>query len=501
MWYRAAHPIHESDGLPLNDLAARLAHANRLLQQRSYPEAMQVLTRILEVDPGHRDALYNLAGIHALLRQPEQARIYLDRLLPLVPTSSQVHLDAARNALALNEAELATRLARKAVSLSPEDTAARLTVADALEAQGHSEEAKSEYLEVLARDPRNVTALSNLLNLRDVPAPERHAQEARKLIEDKALDDMQRAQLHFGLARFHDGRQQYGEAFTHMSAANAARHRAYPFDSDRFSSIVDGLIRDFSVSRSGSLPHPTASNSRALFIVGMPRSGTTLVEQILASHSQIGAGGELATLTHIATDIAKMPDGYPKGLFTLDAGTLARHAQRYLDKLASISADARRVTDKMPFNFLHLGLVAALFPDARIIHCRRDPMDTCTSCYFTTFNQHLQFASDLRALGRYYLDYRRLMDHWAAVLEVPILEVDYESLVTDTEPQIRRLVEFCGVDWEPACMQFHQTTRGINTPSRWQVRRPIYRQSVGRSQNYEKQLAPLMDVLSPVLAR
>ena len=127
-------------------------------------------------------------------------------------------------------------------------------------------------------------------------------------------------------------------------------------------------------------------------------------------------------------------------------------------------------------------------------------MDTCTSCHFTTFNNNLQFASDLHALGRYYLDYRRLMDHWKAVLTTPMLEVDYESLVTDTEPMIRRLVEFCGVDWEPGCVQFHQTDRGIQTPSRWQVRQPIYRHAVGRWRNDEKHLAPLREILSPALA-
>ena len=138
-------------------------------------------------------------------------------------------------------------------------------------------------------------------------------------------------------------------------------------------------------------------------------------------------------------------------------------------------------------------------PDARIVHCRRDPLDTCTSCHFTTFNKHLQFASDLRALGRYFLDYRRLMDHWKAALTVPILDVDYEHLVIDTEPTARRLVEFCGVDWEPACAEFYLAERGISTPSRWQVRQPIYRHAVGRWRNYEKHLAPLLDILSPVL--
>jgi hypothetical protein len=153
----------------------------------------------------------------------------------------------------------------------------------------------------------------------------------------------------------------------------------------------------------------------------------------------------------------------------------------------------------MPFNFMHLGLIAALFPDAAIIHCRRGALDTCLSCYFTSFSENLLFASNQEALGYYYLDYRRMMDHWRLILPKPMLDVEYEQLVSNTEETVRALLKYCGLEWEPACLQFHRTARGIRTPSRWQVRQPIYSSSVGRWCRYDRHLQPLRDVLTPVL--
>lgn len=234
----------------------------------------------------------------------------------------------------------------------------------------------------------------------------------------------------------------------------------------------------------------------------MPRSGTTLTEQILASHSQVAAGGELSMLlktSYQIRELSKTGEPYPRGLLSIDTPALRKMAARYLAHLDSVSNTADRVTDKLPFNFMHLGVIALLFPNARIVHCRRQPIDNCLSCYFTSFARQIRFANRLDTLGRYYVDYDRLMRHWQAVLPIEIFELQYEDLVSDTEGQIRQLLDYCGLDWEDACLAFDKTERGVRTPSRWQVRQPIYQKSVARWRHYERQLEPLIGILAPVL--
>jgi len=469
------------------------------LQQQAYQAAVGFLQRALAIDPTHSDALNNIIAAFSGSRELGKAKIYLQRLMQVKPFSAQVYVKAANISLALNELEQAIRCGRKAVKLAPHQTAARLSLADSLEASGRFKQAKFQYLTLLAREPDQVIALSKMLSLRGTHIDEQHERQAQQLLKSNELKDSERARIHLGLAKYYDHRQKYDRAFEHLQAGNAVKFRKHSFDSNLFTQAVDLLISTFTLEYFPSVPILGIRSSRPVFIVGMPRSGTTLVEQVLASHSQIAAGGELSTITNFAAQMTRSGVAYPGRVRELDANAIEQMAQQYLDKLATISRGEALVTDKMPFNYMHLGLIVTLFPNARIIHCRRDALDTCLSCYFTTFSEYLQFASRLETLGRYYLDYRRLMAHWGRVLPVPMLEVEYERLVDNTEETIRGILSFCGVEWESGCMQFYRTERGIRTPSRWQVRQPIYGSSVGRWRNYEQHLGPLRGILSPAL--
>jgi len=469
------------------------------LKQRAFDEAVCLLTRALQIDPAHSDALRNLAATFSALRQPRRAKVCLDRLACILPFAADVYVRSCKNSLALDEVEQAVRYGRKAVRLAPDSSAARLSLAEALETRGAFQQAKYQYLSILTRDPDHAIALSKLLSLREVNAAQPYESQAQQLLNGAKLKESDRVRLHLGLARYYDEGRNYQAAFEHLHAGNSIRFRNHMFDSATFSQSVDDVIKAFTPQFMQSLPSHGSRSTRPIFIVGMPRSGTTLVEQILASHSKVQAGGELSTVENIVSQLNQAGMAYPAQIQKLDAGSLGRLAKQYLDRLEAISRDAPRVTDKMPFNFMHLGLIVAMFPNSKIIHCQRDARDTCLSCYFTTFSEHLQFASSLETLGKYYLNYRRLMTHWRTVLPMSFLDVQYEKLVVNTEKEISELLRFCDLDWESGCMNFHQSERSIRTPSRWQVRKPIYRHSMGRWRHYESSLQPLVEILSPVL--
>jgi hypothetical protein len=264
----------------------------------------------------------------------------------------------------------------------------------------------------------------------------------------------------------------------------------------KIGALIDTCTRTL-LERGGELG---VSSELPVFIVGMPRSGTSLVEQILASHPSVMGAGELRDIGRCAERLKtrlNSTEDYPACLVELDQETASELAEQYLERLKSICTDEIRVTDKMPGNFLRLGLVAMLLPGARVIHCRRHPLDVCLSCYFQDFIRRsgLSYAFDLQNLGEYHTQYAKLMEHWRHVLPLRLLEVDYEQLVDEPEKMSRHLVEFCGLPWDPACLEYHKTQRNVWTASSWQVRQPIYTQSVGRWKHYETYLQPLKNAL------
>lgn len=472
--------------------------------RRGHPEeALEAFSRALELSPEHPDALHNMAQALRQLGRFDQARPLLERLVALKPDAASPRYLLANVLHRANDVDAAIPGYREALRLAPDDKRIRLGLGDALESSGQFGEAREHYEAVLATEPDSPLALARLLQLRDrEPEPEQVAR-AQALADDSATPEDGRVRLDIGLGYYHDRQRQYDTAFTRLQAAYQVLARRQPFDSDGYSRAVDKLIDALPASFFDTAPDSGLESRRPIFIVGMPRSGTTLTEQILASHSAVAAGGELSALLKVSYRIGELSaDGapFPGGLRSVPPAGLRELAADYLSQLDRVAPGAERVTDKLPFNFMHLGVIALLFPNARIIHCHRHPLDNCLSCYFTSFADQIRFANRLDTLGRYYLDYHRLMVHWRQVLPLEIFDLRYEDMVEDTEERIRALLAFCDLPWEDSCLSFHRTERGVRTPSRWQVRQPIYSKSVGRWRNYREQLAPLARTLAPLLA-
>ena len=304
------------------------------------------------------------------------------------------------------------------------------------------------------------------------------------------------ARLHWALGTLYESINEYDKAFHHHSVAKPVSAGGY--DAKANSALTDRIMAQYTREFLAGAATATTDTSRPVFIVGMPRSGTSLVEQILACHSAVHGAGELPHLSWIVNAIARMTPSrttYPEGTTELTTQRLNECATYYTGMLDRIAPTAQRVTDKMPHNFRFLGLVQQLFPHSRIIHVQRDPLDTCLSCYFQEFSAAHTYTRTLQDLGTHYLDYRRLMQHWSDTLAIPLLTIQYEDLVANLEHESRRLLKFCGLDWEDQCLEFHTNERIVQTLSAEQVNQPIYTSSVGRWQYYAEQLDGLKRML------
>ena len=316
------------------------------------------------------------------------------------------------------------------------------------------------------------------------------------LLKQEGLPDVRRSQVNFNLGHLYDRSGDYDQAFKHYQAGNELMPAK--FESGEWEAQITTKINTFNREALKRAPRATNDSEQHIFIVGMPRSGTTLVEQILAMYPEVAAAGELPDIENLAHEFDNLLKHTvpPHDIGQLSSAQCDVLAQRYIDALASRYPTAQLITDKMPNNFLHLGLIALLFPKARVIHCVRDPLDTCLSCYFQMFPSSHGYANDLAKLGRYYRQYQRLMEHWRQVLDISVFELRYEDLVREPEKSSRAMVEFCGLTWDIRCLEFHKSERSVATASSQQVRRPIYSSSLARWQHYAKHLEPLKQALA-----
>ncbi len=463
-----------------------------------YDRARVHYAEALRISPENDRVLCAMAACDFALGDRDSAISHLEAAVQANPLSAVAHESLGQMYLSDGIIERALQSSARSVELAPDQMGHLASRAWVLEAAGQLDEA----WEVVQRVVNEGRYLNHVVRLyarlaRRRGLHQRALELVFKVMSSGGKPPTEQSSLHLAVAELLEDAGRYDEAFSHAVRGNALRMQQY--DPDAHERMVDRVIAYFTRDRMRFLVRATTRSDRPVFVVGMPRSGTSLIEQILASHPEVHGAGELDWMCRIYAGALGMlsatEDDYPSCLDRLTVDQADGLAQTYLPPMDGLSPSAMRITDKFPLNFLHLGLIAVLLPEARIIHCRRDAMDTCVSCFMTHFSFGNDYKYNLTHLGRFYRDYQRLMAHWKSVLDLRILEVDYESVVENIERESRRMVEFLNLPWNDKCLRFHETKRTVATASVQQVRRPIYHSSVHRCRRYERYLGPLKQAL------
>jgi tetratricopeptide (TPR) repeat protein len=506
--------ILDSRSIAPPQIKAWLTRANDLHLQGQWDQAEALYRQVLSSQPGHPDALHLLGllmhqrgnhkaaidligraiaindrspsyfvnrGVALLAAGMADAAIeHFQAALRLRPDLAQAYLNLGNALRSQKRFPEAADSYRQAIEFSPSLAEAYFNLGIVLQEQGDFDGAANNFRETARMQPRRCDAyfhLSKCMNMTGTGG--QVAREIHGLLEMNGIDDAGAAYCHFALGKIYDDLGEYANAFRHYALANELEHKYASFDRAQHSRLVDWTISTFTAEFFAARRDYGSASRRPILIVGMPRSGTTLMEQIVSSHSGVHGGGELDFWLEQGSKF--IPPGHEE--MTLQQ--VRAVGAGYLANLERLSGSAEFVTDKMPHNFLRLGLIHLAFPQAKIIHCMRNPADICLSIFFNKFTRMHGYATSMDDLAFYYREYLRLMQHWRSVLPAAtLLEVRYEKLVTDQENESRRLIESLGLAWEDQCLDFYRNRRVINTPSKWQARQPIYKHSLARWKNY-----------------
>ncbi|HEY0680852.1 MAG TPA: sulfotransferase [Steroidobacter sp.] len=494
-----------------------------------FTQAMNQFAEALKVDSQHADSWHNLGTALKKLGQHQPAFAAFKMALRLEPTRADTYLNlgnlliesgqledavecferaarhdpqlaAARTRLAEHvsqqgKVQQAETLFRQAVGLDPDQVQGWFGLGRTLEDLGDAENALACYRQVLQRRPDHAQALGQYLALLREDAPAEWLDSARAALHKESVVDEAKALIGYGLAKYHDRRGEFAAAASAGTIANASRRRvAGSLQLEELRARVDNVMATYTSEFFDSRRRFGVGTDQPVFIVGLPRSGTTLCEQILASHPLVHGAGELPDLARLSVRALEGADLPPwQAALQLTQPKSLELAAQYLRSLRNgAPKGCLRMSDKSPLNFFQLAFAALLFPNARVIHCRRDVRDNALSIWMENFSPDQGYATDFGDLACFHVEYQRLMEHWRKTLPLPILDLQYEDTVSDVETQARRLLAFLDLPWDERCLEFHRNDRAVQTPSRWQVRQPIYSRSVGRWRHYAPHLESLL---------
>lgn len=479
---------------------AVIAKAETLLELDDFRSALDVYLGLLRSNPNDDRIQLKCASLHFTLGGLGQAAYHAKKAISFVPGNIEAHILLGKILLSQGNITQAEMIFEKVMKMQPEDPKVLVSYAVLLERKGNIDSARNLIDKIkneISGHPQLLMLLARL-QTKEAGRKEVVQQITNRLNDDKPLNRDARAQLNFSIGTLLDRLNETESAFAHFLEGNRLRAHARNFDKqallNEFQAIKNIFTKDFFAKA------PRASiNSKPtmIFIVGMPRSGTSLVEQILACHSQIFGVGEQLLFGRMIDQWFDPPKQNKQAHYTamsedISSIKLGACASMYHHGLPNDPLQHRYVVDKMPYNFMHVGMISLIFPEAKIIHCKRNAVDTSLSCFFQDFSEGNAFSYDLENCGWFYKQYESLMKHWFEVIDAPIYNNSYERLVANPEEEIRNLLEFCGLECEEPCLQFHRSGRIIHTASYQQVREPIYQRSVGKWRRYVNHLTPLL---------
>lgn len=515
-------------------LAQKIQQAFSAHQAGKLPQAEALYKEILAIDPNHIDANHFYGLLAHQVGRSDIAVELISKALSKNPKSPQALNNIGMAYQTLGQTDKAISCYKKTLECNPKHARALNNLGVVYQELGKHEEALSFCLEANRIDSGQPQTLNNIGKLYKHLGQKEKAiefiKQALKIKPDFALayenlsalvtyydydDDIQKMEalfnsdntsasekvyLGFALGKAFQEIKEYEKSFNYTHQANKLKRGSFNYDVNRNITMMDDIKKLFTTEFLDQFSDASVSGASPVFIVGMPRSGTTLTEQILASHSMVEGGGEMTYLIHLLRDHAKAANiEFPKSLLGIHTDVLKTLGHSYLEKTQERFPNANRITDKMPANFLFIGLIKIIFPNAKIIHCKRDPMASCYSIYknnfHTTTATGMKYAYNLKELGLYCRSYLKLMKHWNKACPEFVYDLEYEKLVSDHETESRKLIEFCNLQWEDKCLEFYRTKRGVATASNVQVRQPIYKSSVQLWKNFEKELLPLKQAI------
>lgn len=472
--------------------------ANVLQRLARYDDAVRHYRTALKLRPDLKRVHGNLGRALFALGRLSEALDSVERAIAIEPDSAQLHHARGLILKDLERYQESLSSFDKALALDPSDLASMANKATLLQILGRLDDARAVLKQVIAREPGNSANYLKLSQGTQFKEGDADIAAMEQLLSAAgARSEAERIDLHFALAKAYRDIGKPAQSFQQLIHGNALRRCTIDYAEHAALDRLDRVCRVFTPELMQAKAGAGNPSDKPVFIIGMPRSGTTLLEQILGSHPRVSPLGERDVFEKAFTaSTGRGAAEYPDCLADVTPAQIGAIGAAYVDTMGALAPAADRFTDKLPLNFLYAGLIRLALPNARIIHARRDPVDTCVSCFATDFARDQPFAYDLAELGRYYRAYEKLMDHWRRVLpEGSMLEVQYEDVVGDIEAQARRIVTHCGLEWDAACLAFYKLERPVVTASAAQVRQPIYRDSVGRWREYGEPVRPLLAAL------